>query len=154
MTRVNVVDPGVLTDQHLLAEYREIPRVITASNQHKATHATHIPAGQPNHYVLGAGHMKFFYNKQMYIWQRHQELVDEMIRRGFKTNIELEKPMGTFVDWEPDSAAWLLNAQRLVVRIEEAKSNPMYYRKEIDRADAVAMILNDFSKVHDMVDRP
>lgn len=147
MTRINVVDPKVLTDQHLLAEYREMPRVITASEKHFQKHGTYIPIDQPSQYVLGTGHMKFFYDKHSYLWNRHIDLVNELIKRGFKPTFSIDEvAQDMSYVWEPRDTDRILNARRLSERIRDAKSNPMYYRKEIDRTDAIDMILDEFTK--------
>lgn len=54
MTRINLVEPRYLTDEHLLAEYRELPRVFTYVDRHG------IAEDRPESYKLGKGHVKFF----------------------------------------------------------------------------------------------
>lgn len=50
MTRINVIPVWELSDQHLLAEYRELPRVL---KQNIST------VGAKSYYHLGPGHMKW-----------------------------------------------------------------------------------------------
>ena len=77
MTRINVIPPHRLLDEHLRAEYRELPRV---SNLARA-----LPKGSaPSGYVLGAGHVKFFYDKLGYLLERYGLLHEECLKRGFK----------------------------------------------------------------------
>jgi len=52
MTRVNLVDPSLLTDQHLRAEWHELPRVFTLA---KAWHARGMPGELPETFRLGPG---------------------------------------------------------------------------------------------------
>lgn len=33
MTRINLIPPAQLSDQHLLAEYRELPRIFTMAHE-------------------------------------------------------------------------------------------------------------------------
>lgn len=54
MTRINCVPVEELTDKHLLAEYRELPRIFNLAR---------AVEDAPTEYVLGTGHMKFFYDK-------------------------------------------------------------------------------------------
>jgi len=55
MTRINVVHPRELVDKHLLAEYRELPRVFALA------HSWWMQGGNPNklpiQYTLGEGHV-------------------------------------------------------------------------------------------------
>ena len=54
MTRINLIDVEELSDQNLLAEYRELPRCIKQDiNTDDA----------PDKYTLGKGHMKWAAHK-------------------------------------------------------------------------------------------
>jgi deoxyribonuclease (pyrimidine dimer) len=58
MTRVNCIPVRELCDKHLLSEYRELPRVFTwLEKVIEKNNRPRIPA----HYVLGTGHMSFFW---------------------------------------------------------------------------------------------
>jgi deoxyribonuclease (pyrimidine dimer) len=79
MTRVNVgVRPSELSRQHLLAEAREIKRVpnIVKSGRYSM-------AGQPKEFTLGTGHVKFFYDKLLYLKKRYVALYNEGRGRGY-----------------------------------------------------------------------
>jgi len=89
MTRINLVEPHQLTDKHLMAEYRELPRIFTAVLKLQAQGKTPADMAIPEHYVLGTGHMKFFYNKTTWLRTRYINLYDELIERGFKLDEEL-----------------------------------------------------------------
>jgi len=39
--------------------------------------------GMPERFKLGAGHVKFFYNKLLYLKRRYTRLYEECIKRGF-----------------------------------------------------------------------
>ena len=54
MTRINLVPPAELCDQHLLAEHRELTRIPNAVAKGKY----HLK-GQPTEYKLGEGHVRF-----------------------------------------------------------------------------------------------
>lgn len=82
MTRINCgVRASELNRQHLLAEHREIKRI---PNQ--------ISSGRynlediPIKFKLGKGHVKFFYNKLLYLLNRYEEIYKECKSRGF--NVE------------------------------------------------------------------
>lgn len=110
MTRINCVPVEELTDKHLVAEYRELPRISKAARP--CTDA-------PRAYKLGAGHMKFFYDKGKYLSDRFDQLVAEMQRRGFVTNFTQYRlhPVGLNNDWEPDQQAMAINRARIAERL-------------------------------------
>jgi len=110
MTRINCVPVEELTDKHLIAEYRELPRV------HKLAWYCD---DAPEHYKLGTGHVKFFYDKGEYLRRRFEEqIVPEMQARGFVTNFTMYRPHppGLNNDWEPDENALFLNRERIKSR--------------------------------------
>lgn len=55
MTRINLIAPAELCDQHLLAEHRELTRIPNAVAKRKFS-----LLGQPEDYKLGTGHVRFF----------------------------------------------------------------------------------------------
>ncbi len=80
MTRVNSgIHPRFLTRLHLLAEHREIKRIpnVIKSGRFKMDK-------QPKDFTLGTGHVKFYYNKLHYLYQRYQLIYQECIRRKYK----------------------------------------------------------------------
>ncbi len=116
MTRINVVHPSELCDQHLLAEYRELPRVFKLARPIKDA---------PSQYVLGKGHVKFFYNKLGYLLVRQGKIVLELQRRGFNPRfnpndlqdlhtVANDKCWGTWVASDADIA---LNRERIALRM-------------------------------------
>lgn len=117
MTRINCVPVQELCDQHLIAEYRELPRVFSLSKQ---------CAGIPSSYRMGTGHVKFFYDKLMYLYKRQKNIVQEMLDRGFNpTHTDLQYllitgdyPNTRWQDWEPDQAALNANRARLAIRMQ------------------------------------
>ena len=81
MTRINVVPPYSLADQHLLAEYRELPRMrsyIDKLNENGGVRLEKLLTA----YVLGKGHMLFFAPMKDWIERRYSLLVSELEHRG------------------------------------------------------------------------
>ena len=79
MTRINVgILPAELNNQHLIAEHREIKRIPNCIAKGK-----YNMDGIPNKFKLGTGHVKFFYNKLLYLRNRYVNLYNECIKRGF-----------------------------------------------------------------------
>lgn len=83
LTRINVVDPEELTDEHLRAEYREITRI--PNHIIKVNYKPNL-TNIPDIYTLGTGHVRFFYDKMRFIEKRFMLLHLEMKRRKFKNS--------------------------------------------------------------------
>ena len=122
MTRINLIDPKQLADQHLVAEYREIFMVgpaLQRSLQSKKG-VTDIPES----FTLNKGHVKFFYNKGKYLSKRYKELINEMKRRGMNPDptrkFKREQwPDELYNDWEPNERDKQIINQRIQQRISE-----------------------------------
>ena len=119
MTRINCVPVEELSGPHLVAEYRELPRVFALAQ--KA--ALRGSFKQPDAYTLGKGHVMFFYTRLGYLAQRHAALISEMKRRGYKpafSGIRREDfpfiPNHFWTDWTPTQEALQLNRQRILER--------------------------------------
>ncbi|AHX01077.1 putative deoxyribonuclease [Nitrincola phage 1M3-16] len=83
MTRINLIDPSLLTDQHLLAEHRETTRIPNTIKSGKAKVDKVSLAKTPYKYTLGTGHIKYFYRKLSWLKKRYEDVTEECIRRGF-----------------------------------------------------------------------
>ncbi len=130
MTRINCVPVESLSDLHLLAEYRELPRVfsgVRAAQQRNMT-AEYYLKKYPK-YVLGTGHVCFFYPRCKYLAKRFIYLVRELKRRGFNVqydNVDA-KVYGIdhewFGDWKPTSEAIKINQARIRARLALFEAN-------------------------------
>tara|TARA_R110002020_G_scaffold157161_2_gene339671 strand:- start:297 stop:656 length:360 start_codon:yes stop_codon:yes gene_type:complete len=79
MTRINVgIPPAELVNKHLIAEHREIKRIPNCIAKGR-----YNMEGIPNRFKLGSGHVKFFYNKLLYLKNRYTSLYCECKKRGF-----------------------------------------------------------------------
>lgn len=124
MTRINCIPPGELVRQHLLAEYRELPRVfgLVRAYQDRGGRPDSIAVhGQPKEYVLGKGHVLFFYTRLRWLERRYRALVVEMERRGFEPQYQFPPSQGIdqrwFGDWEPTDEAMRINRARIKERL-------------------------------------
>ncbi len=132
MTRINLVEPSELTDQHLIAEYREIFMVGGSLKRTLVSRQGYDPSRVSRHYTLNRGHVYFFYNKGMYLHKRYHELIDEMKRRGFqpdKTRVfpkEIFIDNGLYNDWMPRLEDYKVIRQRIE---EKIAMKPNWYRK-------------------------
>ena len=116
MTRINCIPVEELSGKHLVAEYRELPRVFALAE--KAAARGHL--SQPDTYTLGKGHLLFFYTRLGFLARRHAQLVCEMKRRGYKPSFKGMRrddfpdiPDAFWADWEPTLEAQQLNRQRI-----------------------------------------
>jgi deoxyribonuclease (pyrimidine dimer) len=141
MTRINVgIPPQALTDQHLLAEHREIKRLpaVFAKNPN--------PTGIPAEFTLGTGHVKFFLDKGKYTLNRYKLIYAECIRRGFEVtnyslNWEIYKQYPKHnKDYRSTKEAAELLIERISERLRGSKQKPRYYKKEIAVIDAMELL--------------
>lgn len=130
--RVNLVEPTLLTDQHLMAEYREafmLPGSMRLWLQKQTVEG--IRKKIPKKYPLGGGHILFFADKGQFMADRYQILIEELKFRGYDLNPERsEYPIDvhpeTFrKDYTPDEDAMDLIHERIRSRILQ---KPEWYR--------------------------
>jgi deoxyribonuclease (pyrimidine dimer) len=121
LTRINVVPPSQLSVKHLVAEYREITRL--PGNLKKSLERKTKPFSSleiPPEYVLGSGHVKFFYDKMFFLQKRFESLVEEMLTRGYNpkfTDSSIFKVDTRFYnDYTPTNTALELNRARIAER--------------------------------------
>lgn len=125
MTRINLIPPEELHDRHLVAEYRELPRIfalIRADDGRRAA-GVRTPEPPPN-YVLGPGHVRFFYDKAHWLLSRQRLLIAEMRRRGMRPNFTADDDLLTGIDddrqvrdWAPSPAEVAMNRGRIEERL-------------------------------------
>jgi hypothetical protein len=122
MTRINVIPVQELTVKHLIAEYREITRL--PNNLKKSLERKGRPFSFdeiPSEYVLGKGHVKFFYNKMLFLKKRFEDLVKEMINRGYNPNYQDSSIFDStdvfFRDYQPNKKALEINRVRINERL-------------------------------------
>ena len=135
MTRINVVSPAELYDQHLLIELRELPRMFTYIENHASENQK-----LPDAYTMGAGHMKFFANKAAFLYKRMFALYEESVDRGFNFNFDVQAWVFRYIklpDWAkqeytPDDIAREVNRQRLKEKLE---LRPGFYRYLGEKVD-------------------
>lgn len=90
MTRINVVHVEELTNKHLFAEYRELPRAmrraVLAGYKNKPVSSINIAPA----YKLGTGHELFFVDKCEWLYNRWLLLRNELIKRGYNLGDEFQ----------------------------------------------------------------
>ena len=140
MTRINITTR--LSDELLVNALGEEPRVLTAvvNRIEKGKHFKDIP----KEFTLGTGHMKFFYNKCLYIWNRYTDLRFEYGKRFLKhysldhlesvvnkvDYIENNTPH-LFNNWTPSEGDIQLVKQRILERSKGYTRTHHYYGEPI-----------------------
>ena len=104
MTRINAsIPPSSLCDVHLQTEHREIKRIPNMISKGR-----YSLEGIPDQFCLGPGHVKFFYNKMLFLLNRYHSLRDECLRRGLKADDYSDAwkgvPDSLMLDW--DKSEW------------------------------------------------
>ena len=131
MTRINLVNPKELTDQHLVAEYREIFMVGSSLQRSmKSKSWNNTIKNIPKEFTLNKGHVTFFYNKGKYLDLRYTKLVNEMKRRGMKpdpkrTFKKSQWPKYLYNDWKPKAKDLQIIRKRID---EKINIKPDWYR--------------------------
>ena len=131
MTRINIVEPSELTDQHLIAEYREIFMIAGSLKRTLMSKTGYDKYKVPKKYTLNKGHVYFFYNKGKYLNNRYQKLILELEKRGFKLSNDRFFPKEIFInnnlynDWEPSLDDYTIIRERIKNKIS---MKPEWYR--------------------------
>ena len=155
MTRINTIHPSDLLDQHLIAEWRELPRIPNTIISGKAkVNLKSIPAN----YKLGTGHVLFFYNKLTYLQKRHLLICNEMDKRGIKRDtlvcVNLESINDVYKavlcnDWLPSTVDHDVNIERLTERFDLRKRG--YHLTAIDGIKQIIncdQAFNEYANLH------
>lgn len=137
MTRINAsIKPIELTNSHLLAEIRELPRILNTvkSGKAKIENKTDV-------FKLGENHTTFFYSRLKYLVNRHKNLVDEAKVRGFNimdySDSYKDIPQELFNDWRETKESRELLKDRINQRLKESKQVIRYYDKVISLEEAL-----------------
>jgi deoxyribonuclease (pyrimidine dimer) len=122
MTRINCIPPRELSREHLIAEYRELPRIFALVRAAIARGESPDDPRNPTSYTLGAGHVRFFYCRLGYLVKRQLAIIDEMRTRGYRTAfgdpaaLLAGLPAAWCQDWDPTPEAVAVNLARIEAR--------------------------------------
>lgn len=132
--RINIIEPKLLTDQHLLAEYNELNMVAQSFNRSKLFKNRNDII--PEEYSLNNGHVKFFYNKGKYLYKRFYELKNELKNRGFNVKMDFKNywlyRMEHFNDWKPSKNDYKVIFDRIKFKINLKPNFYRYKRNKIN----------------------
>lgn len=135
--RCNLIFPWFLTDQHLMAERREL-RMIPPLLKKRIDSGKHTTLDIPPRFTLGKGHMLFWLDKMLYLSKRHAALTEEMLRRGFNPDQNLTFDIcyatlsGMLNDWEPQPEDYDIIVTRIRERVMEKLGWYRYCGKPFD----------------------
>lgn len=134
MTRINLIDPELLTDQHLFSEFREIKMVPKALSRSLAARGlSGVRDIIPERFTLNKGHVAFFYDKGLYLERRYERIKAELRFRGihfnelspFDADRVYERHPSLYMDYDPPEEAIQIITERLMQKIE---LRPEWYR--------------------------
>ena len=149
MTRINsAINVKYLTDEHLLAEHREIKRMpyfLFRSVKSGSVSKT------PLMFTLGKGHVLFFLDKQKFLLERYKDIHDECIRRGFSVEDYSENwnsiENSYFNDYTPTVIEKEAIIDRISQRIMDSPKKVWHYNgKKMSKEQAVGMLTEDEDK--------
>ena len=136
MTRINIVDPAQLCDEHLRAEHRELTRIpnCIASGKYDPSASHKIPAEYTirteDNPAGGRGHCYFFVNKLQFLYERYQAILAELSRRNFSSidrwpyqEVRPDTHRKYWNDYATTMEARELNTTRI---LERTPANPHY----------------------------
>jgi deoxyribonuclease (pyrimidine dimer) len=129
MTRINAsIRPEELSNSMLFAEYREAKRIPNTIKSGKA-----VIKNIPTEFKLEKNHVKFFYDKVLYLKRRSDALYIECLKRGIQaedySDCYKDIPPHLFNDWRETKNSRKLLKERINLRLTESKQVHRYYDK-------------------------
>lgn len=145
MTRINCAIPvEYLTDEHLLAEHREISRL--PYNVSEAIRSGSIKTKVPSKFTLNKGHILFFVNKNKFTLNRYKAVREECKRRGFnvtdyESNWDTEGCKKYMNDYIPTQEAKEILFERIELRINNSpKKYWHYWGERVSKEKAIEIL--------------
>jgi len=137
MTRVNAsVRASELSNSMLFAEYREIKRIPNTIKSGKA-----VIKNIPKTFKLQNQHVKFFYDKILYLSKRSDELYKECLKRGINaqdySGCYKDIPPHLFNDWQETKESRELLKERINLRLSESKQPIRFYDRVVTLEEAL-----------------
>jgi len=123
MTRINLINPLYLPDQHLNAENHEIVCVFGYYRNH------HVLTGKPHHLYSAK---VFYQDKLLYLKNRHEVVKAEMRKRTFNPTITIQLSdydPAKINDWQPQRHHIDDIVERILLRIRQKPHFYRYYRQ-------------------------
>ena len=143
MTRINsAIPPRCLTDEHLLAEHREIKRLPYFLRCAMLSGST---GRIPERFTLGHGHVLFFIDKQQFIYDRYIKVHWALRNRGYNVHTFISSwdavPQAYWNEYTPTCEERDLLVARITERIMNSKKQTWhYYGQPITKERAVQLL--------------
>ena len=140
MTRINLIEPTELADQHLFAEWREIKMVPASLKRSlRSKSIQQVLKSIPKEFTLNKGHVTFFYDKMQYLSERYDLLSEELRQRGYRKELEWNTfseycggiPSDFYTNYTPTPNALDIIRNRIRERIRLKPKWYKYYSKAI-----------------------
>jgi len=145
MTRINsAINVRRLTDEHLLAEHREIKRLPYCLGKAIASGSV---KRIPEKFTLGRGHVLFFLDKMLFVENRYRQLYQECNRRNFNVGLYIENffplPRAFRCDYTPTGEERQLLIERIRESIMQSKKKSWHYFGEAITKEQAVKLLTD-----------
>jgi len=155
MTRINsAIRVKLLTDEYLLAEHRELPRICSVYKKHKESKLGF--KNLPQQFTLGTGHVLYFIDKAAFTAGRYLDIYEECLNRGFN----VENYFDNWKVYKSEDNDFILNdhisTEReynlLIDRITERLTGSKkpywhYYGKQITKEESVTLLNTPFGEI-------
>lgn len=144
MTRINSsIYVDRLTDEHLLAEHREIKRITYSYLKRKQM--SNGFNNLPEKFTLGKGHVLFFVNKGKFTFDRYLKLYYECLDRGFNPSTYSDNwscyDINYFNDYVPTQTEHDMLIERITERLLNSKKDYWHHLgKRITKQQAVQLL--------------
>lgn len=137
MTRINAsIKVEELSNSMLFSEYREAKRIPNTIKSGKA-----VIKDIPKQFKLEKNHVKFFYDKILYLKRRSDALYIECLKRGINapdySDCYKDIPSHLFNDWVETKESRELLKERINKRLTESKQVIRFYDKVVDLETAL-----------------
>jgi deoxyribonuclease (pyrimidine dimer) len=137
MTRINAsIQPFELSNSMLFAEYREVKRIPNTIKSGKA-----VLKDIPKQFKLEKNHVKFFYDKILYLKRRSDALYIECLKRGINapdySDCYKDIPQQLFNDWRETKESRELLKERINKRLTESKQTIRFYDRVVTLEEAL-----------------
>ena len=148
MTRINsAINVRRLTDEHLLAEHREIKRMPYCIGKAIASGSV---KRIPEKFTMGRGHVLFFLDKMLFVENRYRQLYQECNRRNFNVGLYIDNfsplPRACRCDYTPTDEEQKLLIERITECIMQPKKKAWHYHGEAITKEQAVELLTDNSK--------
>ena len=143
MTRINsAIEVKCLTDEHLLAEHREVKRL---DAYFRRTFNKSEDFRVPTEFCLGKGHVMFFLNKFKFTYKRYLDLHKECLKRGFHVEDYTDNWCGIpevfYQDYTPTLTEKRLLIERITRRIIDSPKMYFHYKgDQINKTTAIKLL--------------